>query len=81
MSEEVQRQEEPKGIFTLFYSWMKNPKIFAPFKFIWLGTFLTAILLLRFIDAFLILILGFVSREVYLLMINPEYEGHWLLEA
>ena len=78
-SQKVQQQNRPQKEGGGFYYWLKNPKWTMPFKFLFIGMFLTSILLLRFIDAGLILVGGFFVRETYLLMVNPEYKGSKLL--
>lgn len=67
---EENSEDESNG----FYYWLKHPKIFMPFKFLWIGLFLTALLLFRWMDAFLLLVLGYLVREVTLIVLYPERE-------
>lgn len=50
----------------------------APLKFIWTGIMVTEASLLQPMLLFFTAFFGFLFREVYIMVVNPAYTGHWL---
>jgi len=57
-----------------FYSWLKDGTWKMPLKFLWIGTILTALLLFRFMDAFLLVFFGWIAREIYIIAVVEPRE-------
>ena len=74
--------EEPQtigGMVISYWNWMKTGYA-APLKFIWTGILITEVSLLKPMALFFTAFFGFIGREIYLTILDPEYEGHWILD-
>lgn len=60
-----------------YWNWMKTGWA-APLKFLWTGILVTEASLLKPAALLFTAFGGFLVRELYLMSVNPYYEGHWL---
>lgn len=65
--------------FKSYYQWVRKGKVTSAVKFLWTGIWTTGLLTFNWEITVFIIIFGFIFREFYCSIVNPEYEGHPLL--
>lgn len=65
MNDQIGEEEnKPTG----FYGWLKDGTWKMPFKFLYIGMLVTALLFGKFMEAFFIILGGYMIREIYFMI-------------